>query len=343
MVFLEKEGFKILLNDNNEIKVENFSKTMCRIKFVNINDKFNGYVNLNFSPGHWVMSNPKTWKQSPTNNPRIEITGPNFRYFIDIDIDKKSIFELIKPNIKIKNYDVEVLNVSFLLPAYGTKKYIDECISSIENACNEHINYEIIVGVDYDYDLFGHLIEHEYSDKLKFYFFNESLGPFYVRNTLSKIAKHENLIFFDSDDICSYDLLNTIREYIDEYEIIRWNPLSFIDGDDYISNHKKLDGFLGGCFFIKKEKFIRVNGFHPWRCQSDDEFKKRVDVKSKIKFINEGLFYYRKRNNSLSNSVETNKQSKMRQVYVNYLSDNIPKGLKNPNRLYISDDYFRLK
>ena len=82
-----------------------------------------------------------------------------------------------------------------------------------------------------------------------------------------------------------------------------------------------------------------MNGFYPWRCQSDSEFQERLlNSKCRIKNLDIPLFYYRILNTSLSRSELTSKGSTIRNTYISIMDEKRVSGSwNNPSRLYTSE------
>lgn len=341
----ENYGFHFKLDKDKSITVTNNTSERFVIYFSDPIKKYNGYYNTDFNSNAWVKTNPLHWETTPESDIiQIILRGKNIQYSTDVSLKEMKIYKTVDTRLKIKDYEFDFTNISFLVPVFNTKEYFDECVTSIINACDKDINYEIIVGIDNDYDFIRHILDNEYGENVKFYFFEENMGLSYVKNTLAHLSKYNNILFIDSDDVCTKELVNEYKHHINDYDIIRWKAISFKDGENYIKKTEIHSADLGGCFGIKKEIFLKENGFHPWRCQSDDEFMIRTKDSYNTKKINKGLFYYRRHNKSLSNNPKTNSASKLRKTYVNYLENHIANNtLKKPDRFYICDNIIRIK
>jgi hypothetical protein len=153
-------------------------------------------------------------------------------------------------------------------------------------------------------------------------------------------SKYDKLLFFDSDDIPHPDLFINLIENFEKYDIVRWLPIHFNDGDDYKDKKKLKMGkeVLCGCFGIKKQIFLDNNGFQPWRAHGDSEFNLRVDRKYKTILLDKHLFYYRIRKNSLSRDKQTRDGSLLRETYKRIIEIRINNNsFRNPERLYTSE------
>lgn len=118
--------------------------------------------------------------------------------------------------------------ISFIIPSYNSANTIKRAIESILNQ-NVNIRYEIIVVDDGSSDnteealkLYGN------NEKIKFYKKANS-GVADTRNYGVSKATGKYIIFVDSDDYISENLLNDIEPYLlQNIELIKWNPI-FVD------------------------------------------------------------------------------------------------------------------
>jgi GR25 family glycosyltransferase involved in LPS biosynthesis len=173
----------------------------------------------------------------------------------------------IEPIIKKKR------QCSVIVPAYKATEFILDCIESILSQSID-IDIEILIGVDKCEETLDFIKNSDIiKNNCKVYYFLENSGPYLIRNTLSSIAKYENLIFFDADDIMS-DLL--IQKTIDSLlidDVVRWGFYNFTES---IESKKLSTMYANGAFAIKKEVLLKLNGFLPWRISADSEFRYRL-------------------------------------------------------------------
>ena len=116
--------------------------------------------------------------------------------------------------------------ISFVIPAYNAGKTIEKAINSILNQNNTTIDFEIIIVDDGSKDNIG-LIMKKYvnNEKIKYYV-KENTGVADTRNYGVAKANGEYIIFVDSDDYISENLLKDIEIYIKEkIELIKWNAV----------------------------------------------------------------------------------------------------------------------
>lgn len=119
--------------------------------------------------------------------------------------------------------------ISFIIPAYNAEKTIENAINSILNQKQTTLDYEIIVVNDGSTDKTNDVMQKfEKNTKIK-YFIKENTGVADTRNYGVSKATGEYIIFVDSDDYISENLLKDIEIYIKQkIDLIKWNPI-FID------------------------------------------------------------------------------------------------------------------
>lgn len=335
---LDKDGVSVYITENNEIKVENLSKNKLRLVTKKPNSDFNEYVNFHFNPGIFIITHPPKWTTTPTNDKvNLLLFGEDFYYDYIISLKNKTIKDVTKKWLTIDNFEIVKERVSVIISAYKTEKYIKETILSLHSLKNDYFDIEIIVGIDGDQKVLMEILDYDYPKEVSFYLFEENVGLFHSRNTMVLKSKYDKLLFFDSDDIPHLNLFENLIKYFKEYDIVRWFPISFNDGDDYRDDTKiKLSkNLLCGCFGIKKQIFLDNNGFQPWRAHGDTEFNLRVDKNYKTIILNDHLFYYRIRKESLSRDKQTRDGSLLRETYKRIIEEKINNNsFKNPERLY---------
>lgn len=220
--------------------------------------------------------------------------------------------------------------ISIIIPAYKATKYIDECIFSIQSL----IEYEILVGVDSCKETFDHLKD---NPNIQLFYFTENVGSFVIKNTLADLAKYENLLFFDADDIMHPGILDNIVEQLQNVDYLKLNYINF--------HHKKImNGHImnDAIVAIKKSTFNSINGFYPWRCGADTEFAYRLEYnKCKTKPFTDFCYHRRLHSDNLTVKKETTHGSPIRQSYVAIINKNIQaKNWPNP-QIKTKQDYVK--
>jgi glycosyltransferase involved in cell wall biosynthesis len=206
---------------------------------------------------------------------------------------------------------------SFLITAYQSQDFIEECLDSIENQTyfKKNNEYEILLGIDACQDTLDKVIEinHKYRN-LRVFMMKENKGTYVATNTLIDIAKYDNLLRFDADDIMLPNMIEKISEYVEDNDILRFGFISFKNSveDNIITSFDKP---AYGAIFIKKDILNKVGGYKDWKCSADWEILERINSNAKTTIIPNIVFYRRDHPNNLSNSPETSLKSETRRRY----------------------------
>ena len=109
---------------------------------------------------------------------------------------------------------------SIIVPAYNVESYIDRCLKAIKS--QEYKDYEVIIVNDGSTDNSVKIIEKYLSDK-RFKLINQdNKGLSAARNSGIKKAIGDYLIFIDSDDYISDDLLIKLDKIlIKKYDLVK--------------------------------------------------------------------------------------------------------------------------
>ena len=106
--------------------------------------------------------------------------------------------------------------ISFIIPTYNAEKTIENTINSILMQEKSDIEYEIIVVNDGSTDNTDKVMQ-KFNENTKVkYFTKENKGVADTRNYGVNKASGEYIIFVDSDDYISKDLLKDIESYRSE-------------------------------------------------------------------------------------------------------------------------------
>lgn len=207
--------------------------------------------------------------------------------------------------------------ISIIIPAFNSARFVDDCIASIKG----NIEHEILIGVDNCQDTFDNAKQYA-SDNVHVYFFTNNVGPFVVKNTLVDLAKYENILFFDVDDILIKGTLEAIVEALENKDYVKLNYVDFLGS---ATNKKVYQKILNNATIaIKKSVFNSLNGFQPWRCGADTEFAYRlIHNNAKEGKIIPLCYYRRLHNQNLTVSKDTNYQSPMRKYYTQLINNNL--------------------
>lgn len=190
----------------------------------------------------------------------------------------------------MKKYEVTVI-----IPAYNSEKYISRCIESL--VCQKNISLQIIVVNDGSTDS-TKLICEEYEKKYdNFILLNKkNEGQGIARNFGIKYAEGEYIGFVDSDDYVTYDMYSKLYKQAKKYSS-DW-VYSYTEGEKYlesikfdtidngvlistpIQKHYMKEIFLGG---LPDEELDSSLGISVWR----SIFSMKIIKKNNIQFISE--------------------------------------------------------
>ena len=215
--------------------------------------------------------------------------------------------------------EIDILDLSIIVPTYDNVEYIEDFINSIKKA-KKNFNIEVLIGIDNceKTKLFVQSKFDKFLPYFKFFFFSESLGPYIIRNSLSQISRSDTLLFVDSDDLLHEDIITETIDNLKSHDIVRFKFYNFSNQID-LENIKKenINQFHSiGQLGISKKLFNQYNGFEPWSCGADSEFKMREEGnKVRTKKTDRILYYRRRHDKNLTIKPETNHKSKVRQYY----------------------------
>jgi glycosyltransferase involved in cell wall biosynthesis len=228
--------------------------------------------------------------------------------------------------------------ISVIIPTRGNINYLDECIKSIlDQKCD--LEFEILLGIDACQETAEHVKENQEIYKgVRIFDFIKMFGPYVIKNTLSNFARHENLIFFDSDDIMTEGALQNFCDNIGNSDFAK---LNFIEFDSDAINIDKEGSIISGISVgIKSDSFITMNGFYDWMYGADLEFLGRITHKGLASSQIPGAFYYKRiHENSLTEKLSPNP---MKKVYLGIVKKNREEKKWDAPQCRITGDYLVL-
>ena len=239
----------------------------------------------------------------------------------------------IKNNLRIKKF------VSFIIPTFNNVEYIDQCVKSIKNNVNNNLEIEIIIGIDKCEKTKNFILNTPLFNDVELYYFNNNVGPYVIKNTLIKYAKYDNIIFFDSDD---YFLDNVIKDLVDELDNNEYVLLKYQNIKDGVVR-KASNLYAEGVIAFKKHVFLSQNGYYPWRCAADSEFRERSKYNGYSIYKHPKLCFYRRiHETNLTRSTDTGLNSPIRLGYRKLIEEFKNNNYPNPDKLYTEEDHIKL-
>lgn len=239
------------------------------------------------------------------------------------------------------------INISIILPIYNVEKYLDKCILSIINQTNFE-DIELLLIDDGSTDKSSEICE-KYSKQFEniYTFHKKNGGLSDARNYGIYKAKGKYLLFIDSDDSINKDMLKKINDKIEEKpDIILWNAKYVNEDDRDINNisfkfeHSGLDEkivytgkqAIKDCLKVSKEfptavwlgvykKSLIIDNnlfFENGLIHEDEMWTLKIVLEAqKVEYINESLYNYRIRQNSIMrDNQEKNRQHIESYIYI---------------------------
>ncbi len=214
--------------------------------------------------------------------------------------------------------------ISIIIPTYNRSKSLPLSIKSVLDQTRSI--WELIIIDDGSEDSTKEVLKDILKDDRIKYYYQENQGVSVARNSGAKLATGDYLIFLDSDDVFFPDLIKNIYEAeFYKYDLICWQGLKNIDGNEKIWKAQQLDGmynniiatFLAGSICFKKSIFLQVGGYDPKMSFGENyELGMRLSEQTdlKIKSIHKPLLYYEiQTQNRSSNSIRNRLNSYIHQ------------------------------
>lgn len=144
------------------------------------------------------------------------------------------------------------MKFSLILPVYNVEKYIKKCLDSLKAQTYE--NFEAIIVIDGSKENEEKIIKKYLKDKRFTYYIKENGGLSDARNYGVKKATGDYLIFIDSDDYISKDLLKKLNKELitNPVDVIRYG-IKVIDEQNKILKKVHVNPFKN----ISKEEAIK--------------------------------------------------------------------------------------
>jgi glycosyltransferase involved in cell wall biosynthesis len=206
--------------------------------------------------------------------------------------------------------------ISIVVPTFNNTEFLEECINSIYNSGID-VEYELLIGIDACEKTLDFINQLDINKNTKVFLFSQNRGPYVIKNTLAKLSKYENIIFFDSDDVMEPIMVSLCENGLQKYSVVKclYKNFRLINDEKQVKHEKK---WGEGVFAIKKDIFLGLNGFEDWRVAADSDFMARLyRNRAKIWHPNETQFLRRLHPNSLTMSEDTGFSSQIRNHYAN--------------------------
>lgn len=222
--------------------------------------------------------------------------------------------------------------VSVIVPVYNVKKYLPKCVDSIIN--QTYRNIELVLVDDGSTDGSGELCDSYASrDKRIVVLHNANSGPSATRNSGIKAAAGDYILFVDSDDYISPDLISSVVKKATESnaDIVMFNAESVDENGEHIEYFNAFQNELNSDFLnmpqvllslptlwnklYKRELFVSNNVFIPENICIGEDLTVNTQLLSlsrQTDYCNEALYYYVQHGNSLMSGTFEDKTKALR-------------------------------
>ena len=207
------------------------------------------------------------------------------------------------------------MGISIIIPTFDNIEYIDETLDSIYKS-GKDLEYEILIGIDGCNKSLKYLKDKTYPDNTNIFFFPTNKGPYLIKNTLSTLAKYDNLLFFDSDDIMEENMVEYCLNSLNKYQCVKPRLRNFKIVNGKIVNELGRKNWGEGVFAIKKPIFDYHNGFEGWLVAADSDFMGRLyKNNTSVELTQEILVLRRLHDKGLTSRPDTGLRSSLRSKY----------------------------
>ncbi len=237
-----------------------------------------------------------------------------------------------------------MMKVSVIVPVYNAKDYLEKCLDSLINQSYKDI--EIILVNDGSTDNSLEIIK-KYSKKYSniSYIDIDNHGQGYARNLGLSKATGDYIMFLDSDDYVSFDIIQKLMDNLgdsdisvcDIYKVINGNNQLFVNYHDFGNDSVSLMlSHPGPVAKLYKKDVLKGVRFLEGVYYEDLSFTPIVALNTKrITHVEEALYYYIIHDNSTMKQVKYN--PKMDDIFkiIDYLKDKLKKYPEEFNYLCI--------
>lgn len=287
------------------------------------------------------------------------ITPLDFYFSFYNQMKNSGYFEVAGQSLKLakKEYDNKKPNVSIIMPCYNSEKYIEKAISSI--LCQTYSDFELIIVNDGSTDKTVDIIKKYIREDFRIILLNNKYkkGVSGAMNTGLDISKGNYITRMDSDDISVSDRIQKQVSFLEQnpdFGICSVN-ISYIDENDNVQKDK-LYNFsndipiewqilwknpIPNAPIMYRKELIRNNKskFKNLKTAEDYDFLIGFVSRTKIHFLNESLYLYRKHPKSLFQSNFNETINNSYKISRNHLESILDEPVPNFYK-FLTDFYF---
>lgn len=212
--------------------------------------------------------------------------------------------------------------ISIIVPVYNTSDYLEKCINSIIN--QTYKNIEIIIIDDGSTDNSADIIKRFIDiDERVVCYYQPNRGVATARNKGIELSKGDYILFIDSDDYVEPTIVEKLLGNIGEDDIFCMCGTISVYENNIKENYVKkefVDTFRGIATYkrlINKNILLKSNiKFSNLKICEDLEFYSKLLIYNNMKytFINECLYYYVQRKDSLIHQYNINQEDTIKAV-----------------------------
>lgn len=213
------------------------------------------------------------------------------------------------------NFNFLKMNFSVVIPVYNRPEEIDELLDSLTRQSDK--NFEVIIAEDGSSEKCDLIVEKYLSQLSVVYFGKSNSGPGQTRNAGAERAKHDYLIFFDSDCIIPENYIENVsfyldRNFVDAYggpdkalptfttvqKAINYSMTSFFTTGGIRGGKRSMDKFHPRSFNlgVSKRAFQAIGGYGKMRFGEDIDFSLRLlEAGFETALIPEAYVYHKRR------------------------------------------------
>ena len=235
-----------------------------------------------------------------------------------------------------------MLKFSVIVPVYNSEKYIDECLTSV--LTQTYTNYELILVNDGSMDRSGEICDayvRRYPEKI-IVVHNHNQGPYLSRLHGIKLAVSDVIVFLDSDDCLRKDALELLNNAFLKYDcdmvmynaqecyafpsmpvILPFQDGALFEGKSKVDLYKKLietRSMNSICLKAVRKECAVIPEYIPTSCRlmhGEDLVMSAcfITSASKIRYINNGIYHYRKTLGSITYSYKSTLNTSLKTVH----------------------------
>lgn len=221
--------------------------------------------------------------------------------------------------------------LSIIIPAYNVEAFLPQCLNSIFS--QDYADYEVLCVDDGSTDNTPELLQSYAAEHSNVRFFTQANhGMSTARNYGLKEAKGEYLLFVDSDDWLCKSALSRITAFLNGEDVVCFNAKKYLEKtDEYKVNHLlSINGVVKGWDYFNRVRLIpsEIHFVCIWqrayrrafleennlcfaegiRRAEDDLFTTMVMFRAQtLKVIDDYVYIYRVRDNSITTTVDVNR------------------------------------